>query len=217
MMKTLSIILTFIISLSFSSCARKMREAKYNAYELVGIEKRDLFKREVKNVKEEQEETGEAFKDALTRLKEMYNFEGGDLEKQHAKLKSSYEEAREEAGDLNGRIKNVNDVAGDLFAEWKKEIAEISASDLQKKSKTQLNQTKERFKALQTQMAGAQKKIDPVLTKLKDQVLFLKHNLNAKAIVGLKAESADIETDIQSLIKEVEEASKEADQFIKSL
>ena len=194
-----------------------MREAKYNAYELVGIEKRDLFKREVKNVKEEQEETGEAFKDALTRLKEMYNFEGGDLEKQHAKLKSSYEEAREEAGDLNGRIKNVNDVAGDLFAEWKKEIAEISASDLQKKSKTQLNQTKERFKALQTQMAGAQKKIDPVLTKLKDQVLFLKHNLNAKAIVGLKAESADIETDIQSLIKEVEEASKEADQFIKSL
>lgn len=184
---------------------------------MVGLEKRDIFKREVKNVKEEQEETGEAFKDALTRLKEMYNFDGGDLEKQHAKLKSSYEEAREEAADLKARIKNVNDVAGDLFAEWKNEINEISTSDLQKKSKKQLKQTKERFKVLQSQMNSAETKIQPVLTKLKDQVLFLKHNLNAKAIAGLKAESADIETDIKSLLKEVEEASKEADQFIKTL
>lgn len=214
MMRTLSLILMIIVS---SSCARKMREVKYNAYELVGVEKRDLFKREVKNVKEEQEDTGEAFKDALTRLKEMYNFDGGDFEKQHTKLKSSYEDAREEAADLKGRIKTVNDIAGDLFAEWKKEISEISASDLKKKSKKQLSQTQERFKELQAQMSSAQKKIDPVLTKLKDQVLFLKHNLNAKAIAGLKAESADIETDIESLIKEVEAASKEADQFIKTL
>lgn len=200
-----------------SSCARKIREVKYNAYEMVGMEKRDLFKREVKNVKEEQEETGEAFKDALTRLKEMYNFDGGDLEKQHSKLNSSYENAQEEATELRERIKNVNVVAGDLFSEWRNEIKDISTKSLQEKSQKKLKETQERFKELQNQMASAEKRLTPVLTKLKDQVLFLKHNLNAQAISGLKAESADIEADIKSLIKEVDKASKEADRFIETL
>lgn len=206
-----------ITTLSLTSCARKIREVKYNAYEMVGLEKRDLFKSEVKNVQEEQEETGEAFKDALTKLKEMYDFEGGDLEKQHSKLKSSYESAKAEAGDLRKRIKNVNEVAGDLFAEWEDEIDEISTESLRKKSEKQLDKTKDRFKDLQKQMAVAEKKMNPVLTKLKDQVLFLKHNLNAKAIAGLKSESGQIQTEIKSLIKEVEEASKEAESFIETL
>lgn len=216
-MRTLSIFITLLLILNLASCARKIREVKYNAYEMVGLEKRDLFKREVKNVQEEQEETGEAFKDALTKLKEMYDFDGGDLEKQHSKLKSSYENARTEAQDLKERIKNVNEVAGDLFSEWEDEIDEISTKDLRKKSEKQLDKTKDQFKDLQKQMAVAEKKMEPVLTKLKDQVLFLKHNLNAKAIAGLKSESGQIQTEIKSLIKEVEEASKEAEKFIETI
>lgn len=205
------------LTLTLSSCARKIREVKYNAYEMVGLEKRDLFKREVKNVQEEQEETGEAFKDALTKLKQMYDFEGGDLEKQHSKLNSSYKSASAEAGELRERIKSVNEVAGDLFSEWEEEIDEISTKSLRKKSEKQLDKTKDRFKELQNQMAASEKKMEPVLTKLKDQVLFLKHNLNAKAIAGLKSESGQIQTEIKSLIKEVEEASKEAEEFIETL
>lgn len=216
-MRNVTFLITLLITITLSSCARKIREVKYNAYEMVGLEKRDLFKSEVKNVQEEQEETGEAFKDALTKLKEMYEFEGGDLERQHTKLKSSYESARAEAGDLRKRIKNVNEVAGDLFDEWEDELDEISTKSLRKKSEKQLDKTKDRFKELQKQMAVAEKKMEPVLIKLKDQVLFLKHNLNAKAIAGLKSESGQIQTEIKSLIKEVEEASKEAESFIETL
>lgn len=216
-MRNLLILGSLLLSLLFTSCARKIREVKYNAFEMVGLEKRDLFKREVKNVQEEQDETGEAFKDALTRLKEMYDFEGGDLEKQHSKLKASYESAKAEAGDLRQRIKNVNEVAGDLFDEWEDEIDEISTKSLRRKSEKQLEKTQKRFKELQKQMNVAEKKMEPVLVKLKDQVLFLKHNLNAKAIAGLKSESGQIQTEIRTLIKEVEDASKEAEQFIETL
>ena len=216
-MKILPILFVFFLVFFNTSCARKMREVKYNAYEMIGMEKRDLFKREVKNVKEEQEETGEAYKDALSRLKEMYQLEGGDLEKEHAKLKSSYENANSEASELRERIAKVNEVAGDLFSEWQKEIKDISTESLQEKSKQQLGKTKSRFKELKDQMSSAEKRLAPVLTKLKDQVLFLKHNLNAKAIAGLKSESSDIEKDIKSLIKEVDKASEEAQKFIETL
>ncbi|MBC7465986.1 MAG: DUF2959 family protein, partial [Bdellovibrio sp.] len=60
-------------------------------------------------------------------------------------------------------------------------------------------------------------KMDPVLAKLKDHVLFLKHNLNAKAIAGLKTESGKIQGDIESLMKDMNNSISQADEFIKSM
>lgn len=204
-----------------TSCAKRIHkavnDAKYSAYEAVGYEKRDLFKREVSNVKEDQEDTGEAFKDALTRLKEIYNVDGGDLEKQHSKLKDSLDDAKEEAAELSARIRKVDEVANDLFAEWSEEISEIKTSDLRSKSTKQLTQTKRRYRELEQQLNRSEKKMAPVLAKLNDQVLFLKHNLNAKAIGGLKEEQGKIQADIKSLINEVNESTRQAEAFIETL
>ena len=59
--------------------------------------------------------------------------------------------------------------------------------------------------------------MDPVLAKLKDQVLFLKHNLNAQAIASLKSELVTVEGNIQSLIKDLNASIQEADSFIDSM
>lgn len=212
--------LCFLLFLS-TSCANKIHKAvnnaKYSAYEAVGLEKRDLFKREVANVKEDQEDTGKAFKDALTQLKEIYNFDGGNLERQHSKLKASLDDAKEEATDLHARIEKVDEVANDLFEEWNNEINEIKTGDLKSKSSSQLSATKAKYKVLEEQLRASEKKMAPVLAKLNDQVLFLKHNLNAEAIGGLKAEGGKIQADIKSLIDEVNESSRQADELIKTL
>jgi predicted nucleic acid-binding Zn-ribbon protein len=204
-----------------TSCAnpitKAVDKAKYSAYEAVGMEKRDIFKREVANVKEDQQETGEAFKDALTQLKEIYNFDGGNLEKQHGKLKASLDDAKDESADLSKRIDKMDKVANDLFAEWQTEIAEIKTSELQERSSKQLRATKSKYQTLEAQLRSAEKKMAPVLAKLNDQVLFLKHNLNAEAIGGLKIESGKIQADIKSLIKEVDESTRQADALIKTL
>lgn len=220
MKKTNQLSLCFLLLLS-TSCANKIHKAvnnaKYSAYEAVGLEKRDLFKREVSNVKEDQEDTGEAFKDALTQLKEIYNFDGGNLEKQHGKLKSSLDDAKEEAADLHARIEKVDQVANDLFEEWKTELDQIKTSDLRKRSADQLSATKSKYKTLEQQLRASEKKMAPVLAKLNDQVLFLKHNLNAEAIGGLKVEGGKIQADIKALIEEVNESTRQADELIKTL
>src|SRR3954463_7876487 len=68
------------------------RSAYYAAYEKFGVYKRDLLKKNVIAARDEEKEAGEQFKDALTRLKEMYGFSGGDLEKAYNSLQSEYDD-----------------------------------------------------------------------------------------------------------------------------
>ena len=50
-----------------------------------------------------------------------------------------------------------------------------------------------------------------------DQVTYLKHNLNARAIKSLKVTAARIDTQVQSLMVDMEKSMKEADAFVASL
>lgn len=192
-------------------------QIKYSAWETLGVEKRDLFKREVKSVKDTQEESVESFQDALTKLKKVYAFDGGDLEKDYKRLNNAYENSKEDAAEVSRDIIELDKVAMDLFKEWKDEIGEISSKDLKRKSKKQLRETRIKYEELHKKLISSEKKMKPILNKLKDQVLYLKHNLNSKAVAGLKTEGARIESDIEKLMKEMTASTKEAEELIKEL
>jgi hypothetical protein len=53
--------------------------------------------------------------------------------------------------------------------------------------------------------------------KLRDHVLYLKHNLNAQAIASLKGEAANIQDEIARLIKDMNASIAQADEFIKTI
>ena len=196
---------------------KAVRETTYSAYELIGVQKRDLLKSRVKENREDQKEAGESFEDALQKLKSVYGFNGGDLEKQYDRLKSSYDQSNARAQEVHKSIKKVEDVAGDLFAEWAKEIEQIDTTSLKEKSRQNLAATKEQYRELHTSLKASEARMDPVLKKFKDQVLYLKHNLNAKAIGSLKGESANIQSEIAGLIKEMNKSVASADEFIQKM
>ena len=214
-------IMFLILSFNFVACANRIqkavRDVKYSAWEKIGYEKRDIFKREVANVKEEQEDSGEAFKDALTQLKEVYGFDGGSLEREYDKINNSYTDARAQATDASASISKLDTVAEDLFSEWNEEIGTIKSSDLRSNSTKQLRKTQSRYRELHSHLKSSEARMLPVLDRLKDQVLFLKHNLNASAIGGLKTEGKKIEADIEKLISDMNKSNKKAEEFIKTL
>jgi hypothetical protein len=215
---TLFLFLFFGLSVSCANpISKAVDKVKYSAWETVGVEKRDLFKSQLRDVKDDQEDTQESFKDALTKLKEVYAFDGGNLEREYNKLNSSYENALSDADSVKKSIDKLNTIANDLFDEWREEIKSISTASYREKSREQLNETKSKYMLLHKNLVASEKRIGPVLGKLKDQVLYLKHNLNAQAISGLKAEGVRIESDIQKLMKDMEASSREADEFIKTL
>lgn len=213
-MKTLSLILTVLFAVS---CQKAVRNTVYSAYETVGIQKRDLLKSRVDKARDEQKEAGEDFKDALEKLKSLYGFKGGALEKKYKSVKSSYEDAEEQAKKVRESIRTVEVTASDLFEEWEKEISQMKTASLKSQSRTTLAQTKERYEVLHTSLKKSESRMQPVLDKLKDQVLYLKHNLNAQAIGSLKGEASNIEKDIEKLLQEMNASISEADQFIKQM
>ena len=59
--------------------------------------------------------------------------------------------------------------------------------------------------------------MQPVLTALNDNVLYLKHNLNASAIGALQGEFDKIKRDIELLIKEMNGAIAQSSEFIDTI
>lgn len=193
------------------------RSAYYSTMEKFGVYKRDLLKKSVVAARDDEKAAGQQFTNALTRLKELYGFQGGDLEKTYNDLNREYERSVDRANAVHKRVKDVEQVSQDLFKEWEQEIKQISSAELKANDEAKLRDTRARYDDLHSALKRAEQSMDPVLARLHDQVLYLKHNLNAAAIASLKGESLNIQNEITKLLQDMNTAIAEADTFIKTL
>jgi hypothetical protein len=189
----------------------------YKGMEKIGKEKRDILLQRIIDGKQDQEKAKEQFKTTLEAFQSVTGFEGGDLEKTYKKLNGEFEDAEKRANDLSDRIKSIDQVGNDLFREWDQELSTIKDSALHARSAQLLRQTRLRHQQYIARMKQTERKMQPVLQTFRDQVLFLKHNLNAKAIGSLKSTAAKMDTDVGLLVTDIEGSMKEADSFIQSL
>lgn len=206
-------LLAVILLFELTGC----RSAYYATYEKFGVYKRDLLKKRVIEARDDQQSAQKEFKDALTRLKEITGFQGGEAESAYRTLKSEYDDCSKRADAVHSRIRAVESVAGDMFAEWDKENGEISTPSLRDASRQQLVATRQRYDELHTALVAAEQSMTPVLTQFNDYVLYLKHNLNAQAIASLQGESASIQTEISRLIEQMNQSIARADTFVKQM
>ncbi len=186
----------------------------YDAWEQVGIHKRDILVDRIEDTQDAQEETQKQFKDALEQFKAVVNFDGGDLEKLYNKLNAEYEDSEQAAKAISVHIDSVEDVAEDLFEEWEDELAQIQNRTLRDDSAKKLHDTRYKYQQMVKSMRKAEKSVHPVLTTLRDQVLYLKHNLNARAISALKGELSTMNSDVNRLILDMQKSIDEANLFI---
>lgn len=189
----------------------------YNAMEKVGIHKRDILVDRVEEATESQREAQEQFRDALGEFRSVVSFDGGDLEKLYDRLNASFEDSRAAADDIRDRIDAVESVAEALFEEWEDELSLYSNARLRDDSAAKLRDTKNRYNRLRKSLRRSEKSLAPVLDNLQDNVLYLKHNLNASAISAIKGELDTIDRDVTALIATMEAAIAESEGFIAQL
>jgi len=187
---------------------------QYAVMEKFGIHKREILVDRVEDARDSQQQAKEQFANALEEFSAVLNFQGGALEEKYKTLNSVLEESEEHAQKVRDRIDKVEDVAEALFDEWEDELKLYSSDSLRRSSAKKLKETRSHYQSLMTAMQRAEAKIEPVLTPLRDQVLYLKHNLNAQAIASLQSELGRVEGDVSALIREMEAAIREADAFI---
>ncbi|MGH1462980.1 MAG: DUF2959 domain-containing protein [Neptuniibacter sp.] len=206
-----------IVFVFFAFLLSGCQTAYYSAMEQVGVHKRDILVDRVEETRESQSEAQEQFKDALEQFRAAVNFDGGELDKIYNRLQSEYDDSVDAAEDVSNRISKVEQVSEDLFDEWEEELTKYTNQKLRSQSAAQLRTTKIRYSALIRSLKKAEKRMPPVLNALQDNVLFLKHNLNARAIGSLKSEYGDIKNNIDLLIRDMEKAIQDSDLFIKQM
>ncbi len=197
----------------FGGCS----SAYYGAMEKIGIPKREILVKRVGEAREAQQEAKEQFVDALEKFLAVTRVEGGELKAKYDKLNDEFKQSEVRATEVRERLAAVSDVSEALFSEWKKELGQYSDATLRSQSERQLKETRRRYDELMVTMKRASERMDPILQKFRDQVLFLKHNLNAQAIAGLSSTARSLQDDIARLIADMEKSIREADAFIKAM
>ena len=212
-MRRILLVCVFVVTLFLLGCT----STYYKAMQTLGKEKRDILVQRVKDSKKDQEQTKEQLKTTMETFQELAGFKGGDLEKSYKKLNGEYERAEGQANKLRDRINSIDKVSDDLFSEWQKEIDQMGNATLKTRSTAMLRDAKDREGAYMKAMRKTETQMTPVLRAFHDQVLFLKHNLNARAIGSLKGTAASINTDVSSVMKSIDNSMQEADKLIASL
>ncbi|CAH6784570.1 DNA repair protein [Vibrio chagasii] len=193
------------------------QSAYYSAMEQVGYHKRDIMVDRVEDAKESQQDAQEEFTSALEALSSLTNFSGGDLEDMYNKINDKYQDSEKAAQNVTDRIAAIEDVSDALFEEWQTELNLYTSDSLRRSSEQKLRETKSSYQTMLSAMKRAEKKMDPVLNTLRDNTLYLKHNLNASAVGSLQGEFMSLEKDIAYAIKQMNAAIAESDKFLAQL
>ncbi|MFO1451244.1 MAG: DUF2959 domain-containing protein [Opitutaceae bacterium] len=191
--------------------------AYLGALEKIGIPKREVLVDRVSKARSSQEDAKEQFASALEKFLAITKVEPGELKTRYELLNGELKRNEARATEVRDRLASVKDVAEALFSEWKKELSQYSSADLRARSEVQLTATQKSYAELLVVMERAASRMEPVLSAFRDQVLFLKHNLNAQAIRSLDTTSRTLQADIGRLIEDMEKSIREADAFIKTL
>lgn len=193
------------------------QSAYFATMEKFGVHKRDILVERVEQARESQQQAKEQFQSALEAFSALTGFDGGELERRYKTLRDQLQASEEQAAQVRERIVAVEQVAAALFDEWQEELDQYKSASLRRSSEQQLRDTRNRCDLLVRSMRRAEQHIEPVLEPLRDQVLYLKHNLNARAVAALRNELDGIQTDVRRLVRELEQAVDEADRFIRQM
>jgi len=209
-----TLLLLMLLSLTACGTAQKV---KYSALEKVGIHKRDVLVDRIEETSDTQKEAKEQFKSAYDELASLVTVKDGGLEKRYKRMAKAVEKSEDKAEELDERIESVDEVAQALFKEWKQELSQYRSATLRRTSEQNLQTTKNRYAKIYQKMQTSQKRVDPVLKILQDNTLYLKHNLNARAITSISSEVLTIEQDVAALIAQMEASINESQSFIQSM
>lgn len=180
-------------------------------------EPRELLVDRVEAARDSQQEGAEQFRDALSEFKAVVDLPDSDLERQYTRIDKAYQRSQDAADEIHTRVDRVVAASNRLLKEWRTELDDYNDPSLRRLAEAQFDETRVKAEQLIASMRKIESRMQPVLTSFRDQVLYLKHNLNLSAIAALEGEAIVIAGDVDTLIADMNRAIAEADAFIRSM
>jgi len=212
-----TLLLRLSLALVFGASLVGCTGAYHRSLEQRGMTKRDVLVRRIQYVQSAQEEAKYQFTSALESLRTLSQVEPGRLREKHAELDAQHKNGSERARDLRKRLPAVDAAAATLFKEWEKELSLYQNPALRAQSEQRLAATRAHYAEFIRTQEAILAQIAPVLVRLRDQVLVIKHGLNPEARRELDDTLRSLRDELSGLIRSIDESTRAADAFIENL
>ncbi|MCF7956786.1 MAG: DUF2959 domain-containing protein [Phycisphaerae bacterium] len=199
-------VLVFIIVVFMTGCG--------GAYKASGQYKRDLLLDRIEKASQCHERAKNQFEVVLANYSDIIDANAGDIRTEYNKLNRECERARKLSKEICKKVKDVEDIAKPLFRSWEDELAEYKNEGLRRSSEEQLDNTRRSYFELVHSIKATEGMTEDVLALLNDQVLFLSHNLNTKALAAYKKEVSNLKLQVKDLINHMQKAIQQSETFV---
>lgn len=214
-----------IIAAVFKACSggENNKDADYNAAEHNAVSTNETFKTRdnfivaIKDANSTQDAVKAQFQNASDQFMQLINFHGGALEDKYVELQKEYLKSKELLNDFQNKINKIKKSASNLFKEWDKEIEQYSDGKIQAKSKELKDESVKQYEMIIVLMERNEQNLEDYLKILGDNVLFLKHNLNSKAVFSLREVSAELQGNINDIILDIDNSITKTNEFIQHM
>ena len=210
LMRAFSLVLLFLL---LTGC----KSFYYDALEHTGIHKRDLLMQRIEKVRDAQMAAQKQFETTLLEYRSVVLFQSGDLSKRQTQLEEDYRAAQLRARNVRYHLQGVDSVADDLFSEWKSELKDYRTAELRRAAEADYDRTRQQYATLREQLNETEARLQPLLDLLGDQMLSLRHSLNARTLTQSPDAYTQLEQDMKRLSEEMTRANNQADMFIRRL
>jgi ATP-dependent protease HslVU (ClpYQ) peptidase subunit len=213
-MKTrLSILALLTTVLILAGCTRTYDTTA----ELFGKKKKDVLVDRIVAARNAQFDARDQFAAALDQLLSVAGYKGTSLEDEYSALNSQYNRCRSQTNNVESRLADARRAARSLFHQWENELDQYSSAVVRRSSEEKLKDMQMRYENVVYALEKARDKLYPALTALKDQVLLVRHNLNAQTALSSGEEMAIAEKEISALLQEIDRATADADSFVRQM
>lgn len=204
---------TLGVALLLSSC----QGMYYSTMARFGIDKRDILIERLDKTSEAMSRLDQRFEEMSTAYGATIHLEGGDLPAMHKEFAKSYDRTESAATSFHSRIGDIHSVAGALFEEWKLKTGEILDPDLREQSLRNFGHAQTSYTKLVRTMREVETEIDPVLTRFRDHVVFLKLNLHRMTLSSLQETEEELLLDVEHIRELLAQAIDETAAFTEQI
>jgi outer membrane murein-binding lipoprotein Lpp len=185
--------------------------------ELFGKKKKDVLVDRIAAARDAQSAAKDQFSAALDEFRSIAGYKGTLLEDKYNELNAQYNRCQSQTNAVESRLADARRAAKSLFRQWEDELEQYSSAVVRRASEEKLKDMQMRYENVMYAMEKVRDKFYPALAAFKDQVLLVKHNLNAQAEMTMGEEMGIAEQEISKLIAEIDRSMAEADSFIRQM
>lgn len=182
-----------------------------------GLKRTDSLIKKAEDLVKETTSAREQIGKTLDTYNSIFAADTKDVRKAYKAVEGEMGKTEKKREDVRKNLDAMKVEADAYFASWKESLQQIGNPDLRKKSETRMGETRAKFDGILGTIGEARQAYEPFITSMKDQWVYLGHDLNPSGISSLKPEHDKLNAQGKELFGKIDASTKKATEYINSL